>query len=46
MRGGVGRVGEVMNFGGVAQAVEHDAGLNARESCLGIDRSSAFMWRE
>ena len=29
--GGIGRVGEVMEFGGVAQAIEDDAGLDAGE---------------
>ena len=37
MRCGVGRVGEVMQFGGVAKAVEHDAGLDARSLGSGID---------
>ena len=37
MRGGVGRVGEVMNLGGVAQAVEHDARLNARDPLRGVE---------
>ena len=36
MRGGVGRVGEVMKLGGVAQAVEHDAGLDARDPLRGV----------
>ena len=41
VRGGIGRVGEVMQLGGVAQAVENDAGLDARESLRGIDDPEA-----
>ena len=37
MRRRVRRVGQVMEFGGVPQAVEHDAGLHARCLGLGID---------
>ena len=45
--GGVRRVGQVMQFGGVAQAVEDDAGLDAGELAhRDRSRSSAFMWRE
>ena len=35
--GGIGRVGEVMEFGGVAQAVENDAGLDARQLLRGVE---------
>ena len=38
MSGGIGRVGEVMHFGGVAQAVENDARLNTGEPGSRIDR--------
>ena len=37
MGGGIGAVGEVMEFGGVAEAVKHDAGLDAGQLGLGID---------
>ena len=37
MGGGIGSEGEVMFFGGVAQSVEHDAGLHAGDAARGID---------
>ena len=44
--GGIGREGEVMFFGGVAEGVEHDAGLHAGDAAGGIDLEDRAMYLE
>ena len=39
--GGIGSEGEVMFFGGVAEMIEHDAGLHACDAARGIDLEDA-----
>ncbi len=39
--GGIGREGEVMFFGGVAEVVEDNSGLNAGDAAFGIDFENA-----
>ena len=41
MGGGIGGEGEVMFFGGVAEVVENDAGLDAGDAAVGIDLEDA-----
>ena len=41
MAGRIGREGEVMLFGGVAEMIEHHAGLHAGDAALGIDLEDA-----
>ena len=38
VRGGIGAVGELVELGGVAEAVENDAGLDAGELVCGVER--------
>src|ERR1700677_1017314 len=39
VRRGIGRIGKLMQLGGLAQAVENDARLNTSEPGAGVDRS-------
>ncbi len=41
MRRRIGSVGQVMPFGGLAQPVENQTRLDARQLCIGIDRRQA-----
>jgi len=47
VRGGIGREGEMVLFGGGAKSVEHDSGLDAGDTAGGIDfeKSSPCIWK-